>query len=402
MSYRIPVQNLPTLAVKIETLSRKSVKISGQPITLTLGDIVRVKTGIDANLQPTYTVYQHVDCVAPVVRIGGWQFIATLDHLSSGTVIRAVPNLKCEIPESYRTAGPVCDHCGINRRRNDTFLIRNESSGAWQQIGRNCLSDYIGRDVTHTLSLAECVASVSGAIDEDDCSGGESGGGAYIHAATYLAHVAASIRSWGWVSRKDSSDTQTSSTADSATTNMFRKADKNFTPVPLIAGDFEVATKALAWAQALPGRSDFEHNMWAVANQEMVEYRSTGILAYCVPGMMRATEKAFAAATKKESLGLADSQHVGKVGDKLKHIPARLYGYNAVDGRYGTTIIYKFICDSGNVFNWFSSGGIEGLGAAAATNQQRVILAGTVKNHNEYRDEKQTILTRCKVQFVTV
>lgn len=400
MTYRIPIQNIPTLAAKIETLSRKSVKISGQPINLILGDIVQVKTGIDKDRNPTFTIYQHVDCVAPIVRIEGWQFCATLDHLSTGTVIRAVPNLNCEIPESYRTAGPVCDHCGINRRRNDTFLIRNESSGAWQQIGRNCLADYIGRDVTQLLSLAECVASVSGAIDEDDCSGGGGNGGAYIHAATYLAHVAAAIRSWGWVARKDSSDTQTS-TADAAMTNMFRKADKNFTPVPLIEGDFQVATKALAWAQALPGRSEFEHNMWVVANQAMIEPRSTGILAYCVPGMMRATEKAFAAATKKESLGLAGSQHVGVVGDKLTNISARLYGYNAIDGRYGTTIIYKFICDAGNIYNWFSSGGIEGLGAAAATNQQRVILAGTVKNHNEYRDEKQTILTRCKVQFVT-
>ena len=400
MPYRIPVANIPTLMAKIETLSRKSVKISGHPIVLTLGDIVRVQTGRDVNRQPTFTVYQYVECVAPIVRIDGWQFCATLDHLSTGNVIRAVPNLNCEIPESYRNAGPVCDHCGINRRRNDTFLIRNESSGAWQQIGRNCLADYIGRDVTHTLSLAECVASVTGAIDEDDCSGGSGSVGAYIHASTYLAHVAASIRSYGWVAKKDSSDTQTS-TASAAATNMFRKADKYFTPIALIEGDFEVAAKALAWAQALPGRSDFEHNMLVVANQSMVEHRSTGILAYCVPGMMRATEKAFAAATKKESLGLSGSQHVGAVGDKLKNIPARLYGYNAIDGRYGTTIIYKFICDAGNIFNWFSSGGIEGLGASAATNQQRVILTGTVKNHNEYRDEKQTILTRCKVQFVT-
>ena len=409
-THKIPAQNLPALIDKIATLSRRAVKISGTAINLTVGETIRIPAyhtvglsrvpTLDTNGQQVFRVFHVVECDAPIVRIDGWTFVATLDHHAAANVIRSVPGLSCVIPESYRTAPPDCDHCRINRRRNDTFLLQNESTGEWKQIGRTCIRDFIGYDVASMVALAECVASVGaaldGELDEDSGYGSGSVGGAYIHSKTYLANVSACIRAYGWVSKKDAVEGK-SATATDALQNMFRKAS---VAVALIESDFESATNAIAWARALPGRSDFEHNMWVVSGLEMIEARSAGILAYFIPGMLRATEKAFAAATKKESLGLTSSQHVGAIGDKLRNIPARLYGYNAIDGRYGTTVIYKFICDSGNVFNWFSSGGIEGLGAHSATNQQRVILAGTVKNHNEYRDEKQTILTRCKVQFV--
>ena len=413
-THKIPAQNLPALLDKIATLSRRAVKINGNAISLNIGETIRVAAyhtanctrfpALDSNGNQVFHVFHMVSCDAPIVRIDGWTFVATLDHHATANVIRSVPGLSCEIPESYRTAPPDCDHCGINRRRNDTFLLQNESTGEWKQIGRTCIRDFIGYDIASMVALAECVASVGaalgGELDGDSGYGSGSVGGAYIHSKTFLANVSACIRSHGWVSKKNA-DEEKSATASAALQNMFREQDKYFTPIALIEGDFESATNAITWARGLPGRSDFEHNMWVVSGLEMIEARSAGILAYCLPGMMRATEKAFAAATKKESLGLTGSQHVGAIGDKLRDIPARLYGYNAIEGRYGTTVIYKFICDSGNIFNWFSSGGIEGLGAHSATNQQRVILAGTVKNHKEYRDEKQTILTRCKVQFVT-
>ena len=58
------------------------------------------------------------------------------------------------------------------------------------------------------------------------------------------------------------------------------------------------------------------------------------------------------------------------------------------EGMYGTTYLYKFTDDQGNVYIWYASRGIE--------THDGMTLKGTVKDHNERDGVKQTVLTRCK------
>lgn len=93
----------------------------------------------------------------------------------------------------------------------------------------------------------------------------------------------------------------------------------------------------------------------------------------------------------------AISQHVGQIGDKLDEdvilekrawfsVPS-FYNRNALETRY----IYTFRDAKGNALIWKTSSG------TSAENGERVHLKGTIKEHNEYDEEKQTVLTRCKV-----
>lgn len=91
------------------------------------------------------------------------------------------------------------------------------------------------------------------------------------------------------------------------------------------------------------------------------------------------------------------SQHVGQVGDKVEmdvileknawfEIPSfRGYGMD-------TMHVYTFRDDKGNALIWKTS---KGLGIDSG---ERVHLKGTIKEHSEYDEEKQTVLTRCKVE----
>ena len=93
----------------------------------------------------------------------------------------------------------------------------------------------------------------------------------------------------------------------------------------------------------------------------------------------------------------AISQHVGAVGDKVDmdvileknawfDIPSfRGYGRD-------TMHVYTFRNDHGDAIVWKTS---KGLGIEEGT---KVHLKGTIKEHGEYKDEKQTVLTRCKVE----
>ena len=92
----------------------------------------------------------------------------------------------------------------------------------------------------------------------------------------------------------------------------------------------------------------------------------------------------------------AISQHIGSIGDKIEldavleksawfEIPSfRGYGTD-------TMHIYTFRDESGDAIIWKTS---KGLGIE---NGSKVHVKGTIKEHNEYDNEKQTVLTRCKV-----
>jgi hypothetical protein len=92
----------------------------------------------------------------------------------------------------------------------------------------------------------------------------------------------------------------------------------------------------------------------------------------------------------------AISQHVGNIGDKIEfngvYVRSGSWEQKAFSG-YGTTTMYihTFKDGNGNVFTWKTQNGV-GL-----ENGETVIVKGTVKNHSEYKDEKQTELTRCKI-----
>lgn len=94
----------------------------------------------------------------------------------------------------------------------------------------------------------------------------------------------------------------------------------------------------------------------------------------------------------------AKSQHIGQVGDKvdLDVILEKRAWFEIPSFRgFGTDTmhIYTFRYE-GNAIIWKTSKGI------ATENGTKVHLKGTIKEHSEYDGEKQTVLTRCKIEEV--
>jgi hypothetical protein len=57
---------------------------------------------------------------------------------------------------------------------------------------------------------------------------------------------------------------------------------------------------------------------------------------------------------------------------------------------WGTTWLYKFTDEAGNVFTWFAS--------SPVNDEDKVLtIKDTVKKHEEYKGIKQTVMTRCRV-----
>lgn len=93
------------------------------------------------------------------------------------------------------------------------------------------------------------------------------------------------------------------------------------------------------------------------------------------------------------------SQYFGEVGDKIDlvltytHTASWPNGYGGYWNE-GVTNLHSFKDNDGNVFIWKTGKFIE------ADYGTKLRVSGTIKEHSEYRDTKQTVLTRCKIQEV--
>lgn len=85
------------------------------------------------------------------------------------------------------------------------------------------------------------------------------------------------------------------------------------------------------------------------------------------------------------------SEWVGEVGERIKKVSVKLLGVYGFTGRYGYSQVVKFEDENRNVFTWFTAVNIPiEVGATCK-------LSGIIKKHDEYKGEKTTVLTRCKI-----
>lgn len=93
------------------------------------------------------------------------------------------------------------------------------------------------------------------------------------------------------------------------------------------------------------------------------------------------------------------SNYVGAVGDKVElqlEVLKTIEFYYENNYSYGTSTVFinRMRDDEGNIFIWKT--GSKNLEHHTDDNS-RVKIRGTIKEHNKYKEEKQTVLTRCRV-----
>lgn len=104
--------------------------------------------------------------------------------------------------------------------------------------------------------------------------------------------------------------------------------------------------------------------------------------------------QAFITAKQAETAPKTASEFIGKCGDKFNGVLTfnGVSTYETHFTYYGEThYIYKFTDGNGNTVVWKTSSFQE------FTNGEKYTVKGTIKEHNEYKGDKQTTLTRCKI-----
>jgi len=289
----------------------------------------------------------------------------------------------------------VCDHCQLNRRRNETFLVTNES-GAWRQIGRNCIGDFLGSSSMNPdliVAMAEMLASAISAAEESEK---ELGGGSNYEKEWSLdevvAYSVAVIGKLGFVSAKRAEETGQYRTSGIVMTHMrpssadLRDMRKNDPPGHIVPTDADYATaeKIIEWAAANTGDSDFDHNMRLLAKHRFADRRTLGIAVYLAEGYDR-TQRA----AKEAREPRVESQYVGTVGDRMILTLTVKSTRVMPPSDWGVSTLVMFRDEAGNSLKWFASGD-----RSDWNDGDVVTVKATIKGHEEYKGAKQTMLTR--------
>lgn len=333
--------------------------------------------------------------------MAGWEFLAVVEPLQGGNLIRQLPAADVADGEliPWRHGPLACDHCGTVRRRHETFIVRadgtdpNIAKGTYKQVGRNCLGAFLGgKSAAHIIALLGWSELVTHA--GDDGEGGWGGGSVaeVFDLVEYLSWVAGVIRQEGWTPRS-AANSERAATADLAL-RLLRPPmmdDRTYAAdrAACRPGEVEIqrAQAALAWARALPGASDYERNLGLIAQQPWLVTKHAGILASALSAHTRALGREVEYRRSAEPSMV--SVHVGTVGARLE-IEVTLDKVVEMTSDYGPLNILVLHDATHNRLVWKT-------GTRSGMPGDVLKLKGTVKAHTEYRGEKQTELTRCKV-----
>lgn len=388
---RFDIVYLEAFKAKIDTINRKAAKLGLPPVQMkVLGEWHKpFRVGYDVLMERniySYIPMTRVILTGQIVKIAGWQFAAKLEHLDGANLVRSMPN-GLEIPERFRTSKPHCEHCKTKRYRKDTYLLYK--SGEFKQVGSNCLGDFTGaNDPQKFARQYEYLILAQGAGDDDER---ESGGFRrhMFRTSYFLACAARVIREHGWRAKSDPDVLAgvKASTFEQAT-DLLASTDH---PLP---EDGETAEKVIAWAKKVQGEnrhmSEYEFNLVTLLTSEFVGPQHFGIVASGVNAYNRAMEKAL-----KDTMPKLESGYLGKVGDKMEFDGLTCLSSSEMEGRFGFTTIIRMVDKSGNIVVWFASGRIN-------INRGDVVKGkATIKNLEEYRDVKQTVITRFKWECVS-
>jgi hypothetical protein len=150
--FRVRENALEDLRRRVAALDRRAGRLGTGPIRLR--EIGRREAG--------YALVQ-LHGEAPVLR--GWTLAAVVEHGDRRSSVRSLLPDRDLLLESF--SAPVCDHCGLSRRRSRTYVLLRAETGELRQVGSGCLRDFLGgHDPERLCRQAEYLARAREALDD--------------------------------------------------------------------------------------------------------------------------------------------------------------------------------------------------------------------------------------------
>jgi hypothetical protein len=386
----------PYLEHEIKKLNRRANKLGTPPIKIEILDTTYKKV---SGMQEEK--YYKVRVTGEPPHVPGYTFLATIQHKDGGNIIRAVPGTNANFSEFHDADPSYCDYCKKVRKRIDTYIVREDSTGEMRQVGRNCLADFLGgtdpKAVLYYFSLSDRLERVFSSAEEYD--GPKAARAEYSVGTDYALTVAAYfVKKYGYVSANASG----TSTADNLRWFLFQNdtSDENRRERKRIIQELEdneevykaYVKEAKEWFDSVPDdekrNNNFLHNLDVALKSSRASYRDVGIVGALFAAYLNHKRK-------KEANEDKLNDHVGNPGEKTPKTEVTVKSVKYMSNPYGgSTQLVKMEDTKGRSYTWWNSG------AKEMEADTKYMIIGTIKKHDEYRGRKTTVVTRVKFQEI--
>lgn len=366
MQYRIPTFRLYKLRELSEKLKEKGVDVVLEiiPDTYSYEKIV-------SKDESDERIVQFVDVdVSGVYENKDYQFVAKIEHFDTGNVITK-GLIDENIPDEYYKSKAYCNHCNTYRNRKETYLVKNIHTNKYLQVGKSCLKEYTSMSLEVLAMYLEYTDNIVKSIEYTD---------EFFQEVLRLIHL----------------QEQVSCDVDyikqvvyfEVLTNGYNKFDTCGNVYEKLCNKVRVnyvkeIKEIDEYASKLNSNNDFLIN--CKNNWFSNSTKHINLLASFISYYLKDME------TRKQN---KNTIYVGNVGEKIEikissvRVLFKNYGFEVAYNTYTPdTYVYKILDEKGNCFIW----------ETAKELREGETIKATIKAHKEYKEEKQTIITRGKI-----
>lgn len=315
------------------------------------------------------------DVIGKMPKLGNYEIVAILKRDPNvGFLIEAAEDGFELAP--WINHGATCDHCGKSRARNVLYILRDVDGGT-KVVGNSCVELYTGVKpyiswMRASKKLAEECEYLSKSYGVPSYS---------IRTVVELAVGAVALHKF--VSAETARYDKITSTSQHVWNALRSKEGVNRKRL-IAASDAERVNKIMEYAQNLTSDgSEYMENLSAIANAPsgLVSADKVGLLASVVASYDRAQINAVE----------IKNIHLGTPKEKFKNVEVFVIERKLIYTVYGESELIKMVTADGALLTWFTSSTPDLHKGKAAT------VNFTVKSHDEYQGQAQTMVLRVKV-----
>lgn len=392
MTYAIYEEFYNDVEKKLNRIAKKCKKHGNDFIFEVKGEEIRQQYNKELNRTEYFKfILVEVDGTA---KINNWECIAVLEVHNNRNILRRI-NTEIDIPEKFRFTENICEHCNTNRQRNNLYIIHNTSTDEWKQVGGTCLKLYTGG-----LNMEYVVAFIDGITQLEEFDGiiGH-GGKAYYSVNEILSYAVETISKTGYFNAQSILPTKyivsvlMHNSLERAITTINKSFADSRLNMMMFNNDYhkketkDIVENIINYYKELDDNSEFIHNIKVMLDEEYVLSKNFGFLCYLPEGYAKYLQK------ETEKAQRIESNYFGEIGKRYKD--KDILSVNLItnwETQWGTTYVYKITLTDGTILTWKTSNGLY-----LESNEEFDKISFTVKEHKEYKGEKQTEITRCKI-----
>jgi hypothetical protein len=379
----LPSFRLEALDGLLKKLSKKASKLGVAAPTYKV-TTTEVRDVSDTDV-PYLVEFSTVEIAYDVIRAAGnWTFLAKLEAADE---VDGVPrnkvsgvNLTNDQSARYITTNMCCEHCGIKRKRNATYIVM-DGSDKTLQVGSSCLRDFLGVDPAAAVNGIEYATIINEVGEGDDWGYGGSSAPRVMPMDEFAAATLSLVSKNGFVKAADAEFGNGVTTGRDVVTLLLDNNPKladwraKMTPTDEHKAQAALVVKTLA-DRILPNYKSnpaaldqFSFKFGILLNKGFVGVKDAQLAAaaiYFESGKI-AKENAKGGIKRNELMpGAVEGQKLEFVGT--------VQSVKDVFSTFGTSLLVTFVSESGHIVKTFYSGKNEEFNTGV-----KVSVKGTVK-----------------------